>query len=257
MINRALFAMTVPWSGLMDIQTFLHHQYSLRKTYHPGFSVRAFARLLETDPSSLVKIMKGTRQPKPETLSRWLKTLHVEEEARPSRNKKFPHFKEIDNQAFEAHYSTWAHPLLMESLRLKDFGSRKKTVCKRLGMSEEQFDQILNAMLDVGFVRKDPRDGRYIAKSITTANITHTTETRKAIQKKYLSLAIEAIDKYSLEERDNVTLAVALGDDDLEKVKIILSKARQQIGKLSSRHKQKLTRVYNVATAVYPVIDKD
>jgi len=82
----------------MDIQTFLHEQYNLRRNYHPRFSVRAFARLLETDPSSLVKVMKGHRHPKPETLNKWLKNLHVEADIRPQKKEKKPQsFSELDS----------------------------------------------------------------------------------------------------------------------------------------------------------------
>ena len=254
-VKSSLFRYEISYMGI-DIQTFLQQQYNLRKSYHPSFSVRAFARLLEPDARSVVKVMKGNRQPKPETLNRWLKTLHVDEESRPLRRKKSSHFKDLDNNFFEDNY-TWAHPLLLESLRLQNFTERKKSICHNLALSEEQFDQILQTMIGFGLVKKDVRTGRHHPVSLTTSSTPHTSETRKALQKKFLSLASEAIDKYSIEERDNGTLTVALCAEDLPKVKAILSKARQQIGKLSNRQKQKLDCVYNVTTAVYPVITKE
>lgn len=220
---------------------------------------------LKMDSTSLSRIMKGQRWPSEETAEKILLSLgYASKEASliladhmalNSLAKKPGHFPvPFDNQIFETVFNSY-HVLILEGLRLNSSNNRakQKDLRMQLQLSEEQFKKIIEDLLAAGAIRREGSAIEVVYRNKSTVPLPFTTQKRRHIQKDFLRMATDAIDKVPFEGRDNATLTICLRRKDLEQAKQILKEARKKINSLSEKN-QDHDIVYNLCTAIYPVI---
>lgn len=231
----------------------MQDQFELRKQKNPRFSLRAFARLLKTDPSSLSRTLKGERIPSEATLKKWSQCLGYPRELMLPKLDSKKHFRKMDPEFANSHLS-WVHPVLLEAMRLGNFEDRKTQICQSLALSEKQISEIIEMLQNIGAFTGGSGNSPLKVQSLSTFEIPSTSENRRAVQRRYLQMSQEALEQVPLEKRCHSTLSIALAEDDLPKAREILRKARMQIGKLSKNKTKVLDVVYNVSTSLYPVV---
>ncbi|WP_413288411.1 TIGR02147 family protein [Bdellovibrio sp. HCB337] len=242
----------------MTLQQFIQQQFKQRQDKNPKFSLRAFARLLQTDPSSLSKILNGKRIPSPKTISMWIEKLKLNEEEATELVKSSnvtDSFNPLSSEFFESTYS-WAHPILLEAVKLPDFPRRTSHLARLFGMTEEQIEQTLDYLAQHNILRKNSDQRSYAPTNMTTMPIPYTTELRRNLQKKYLDLAQKAVEEVPFEQRDNRTLTIAIHSEDLPAIRAIIHEAQNKINKISEKRRSKVNTVYNFSSAFYPVIEE-
>lgn len=239
----------------MTVQLFLKELFTRMQSKNPKFSLRSFARKLDTDPSSISKILRGHRVPTPETAEKWISKLNLTEaEAnilrRATTEANF--FNPLEPAFFESIYS-WVHPILLECLRLPDHALKLQKLVSFFKMSLSEIQQTISIMEEKKILFKSYPEGGFSTGNMTTVHIPYTTELRRSVQRRYLELAIEALEEVEFEKRDHSTLTVAIHTDDLPAIKTILKEARHKIHNLSENRRGQVNAVYNVSNALYPV----
>lgn len=239
----------------MTVQKFMQTQLKKRQEKNPKFSLRSFARLLKTDPSSLSKILNGLRVPSEETIEKWVECLKLSpEEIVGLKNSVTAtnSFNPLNADFFESTYS-WVHPILLEALKLPNTARNLPMLADLFGMSIENVEQTIAYLESHKVLQKDPNGPGYVPTNLTTVQIPYTTELRRNLQKKYLEMAQQALEQVPLEKRDNSTLTVAIHTDDIPAMKDIIREARLKIHRLAEKRKNQLNAVYNFSSALYPI----
>lgn len=230
-------------------------QLKKRQEKNPKFSLRSFARLLKTDPSSLSKILNGLRVPADETVAKWVECMKLSpEEALALRSSvsETNSFNPMNAEFFESTYS-WAHPILLEALKLPNATTKLPMLADLFGMSLPELEQTIAYLHSHQILQKNSEDAGYTPSNLTTVQIPYTTELRRNLQKKYLEMAKTAIEEVPMEKRDNSTLTVAIHTDDIPAMKEIIREARLKIHRLAEKRKNQLNAVYNFSSALYPI----
>lgn len=242
----------------MTVQKFMQQQLKQRQSKNSKFSLRAFARLVQTDASSLSKILNGTRIPSSKTIYVWIDRLKLTDEeavqllrAASDANT----FNPLSSDFFESTYS-WVHPILLEAAKLPDFSDKVSTLAGTFGMTEEQITQTVDYLVENKILSKNSKENTYTPTNLTTVPIPYTTELRRNLQKKYLDLAHKAVEEVPFEKRDNRTLTVAIHSEDLPAIREIIHEAQSKINKLSERRRSQVNTVYNFSSALYPIIEE-
>lgn len=233
----------------------MQSQLKKRQEKNPKFSLRSFARLLRTDPSSLSKILNGLRVPSDETVEKWVDCLKLspeETEALKNAVVETNSFNPLNAEFFESTYS-WVHPILLEALKLPNTARNLPMLAELFGMPEETIAQTIAFLESREMLHKNPNGPGYTPSNLTTVQIPYTTELRRNLQKKYLEMAQKALDEVPMEKRDNSTLTVAIHTDDIPAMKDIIREARLKIHRLAEKRKHQLNAVYNFSSAFYPV----
>lgn len=239
----------------MTVQQFMQIQLKKRQEKNPKFSLRSFARLLKTDPSSLSKVLNGLRIPSEETVEKWIDCMKLsleETEQLKGVVNGANSFNPLNSEFFESTYS-WVHPILLETLKLPNAARNLPALADLFGMSEEQIKKTIEYLEDHKILHKNADSGNYLPSNLTTVTIPYTTELRRGLQKKYLEMAQKALEEVPLEKRDNSTLTVAIHTDDIPAIKDIIREARHRIHRLAEKRRHQLNAVYNFSSALYPV----
>lgn len=239
----------------MTVQKFMQSQLKKRQEKNPKFSLRSFARLLKTDPSSLSKILNGLRIPSDETVAKWVDCLKLSaEEADALKNAvaETHSFNPLNAEFFESTYS-WVHPILLEALKLPNTSRNLPMLAELFGMSIGEVEQTIAFLENHQILQKNTQGTGYTPSNLTTVQIPYTSDLRRNLQKKYLEMAQKALDEVPLEKRDNSTLTVAIHTDDIPAMKDIIREARLKIHRLAEKRKNQLNAVYNFSSAFYPI----
>ncbi|QDK38752.1 TIGR02147 family protein [Bdellovibrio sp. NC01] len=242
----------------MTVQQFMQIQLLRRQEKNAKFSLRSFARLLDTDPSSLSKVLNGLRIPSEETVEKWINKLKLSpEEASALRDaaRGSNSFNPLACEFFESTYS-WVHPILLEAMKLPDSHTRHDQLASLFGMTVEQVREIIDFLLTNKILSKNPIGEGYVSSNLTTIPIPYTTALRRNLQKKYLQLAIDAVEEVAFEKRDHSTLTVAIHSDDIPAIRDIIREAQSKINRISEKRKDQVNQVYNFSSAFYPVIEE-
>ncbi|WP_374001319.1 TIGR02147 family protein [Bdellovibrio bacteriovorus] len=239
----------------MTVQKFMQSQLKKRQEKNPKFSLRSFARLLKTDPSSLSKILNGLRIPSDETVEKWVDCLKLSSEETAELKNAITEthsFNPLNADFFESTYS-WVHPILLETLKLPNAPRNLPLLAELFGMSVEKIEQTISFLENHQILHKNPHGPGYTTSNLTTVQIPYTSDLRRNLQKKYLEMAQKALEEVPLEKRDNSTLTVAIHTDDIPAMKDIIREARLKIHRLAEKRKHQLNAVYNFSSAFYPV----
>lgn len=239
----------------MTVQQFMQLQLKKRQEKNPKFSLRSFARLLKTDPSSLSKVLNGLRIPSEETVEKWVDCMKLSPEE-TEQLKGVVHgansFNPLSSDFFESTYS-WVHPILLETLKLPNATRNLPALADLFGMTEEQIKSTIEYLESHKILHKNADSGSYLPSNLTTVTIPYTTDLRRGLQKKYLEMAQKALEEVPMEKRDNSTLTVAIHTDDIPAIKDIIREARHRIHRLAEKRRNQLNAVYNFSSALYPV----
>ncbi|WP_413288993.1 TIGR02147 family protein [Bdellovibrio sp. HCB337] len=245
----------------------LNEEFERRRQKNKRYSLRAFAHYLEVDPSNLSKILRGERVPSLQGAQLFLDKLALEanESSRvlssitqtkteAKLNLKTP-FRPIQEEL--ARTSQWMHFVLLEILQIvKVNASTMPKIAEGMGVTNEELEKSLRELTSANLIKMSVHSGDYelISKNNTTTNLPYTCDSLKAIQRVFLAMAANAIEKYPLNERENTTLTVAVSTDQLPEIKSLLKKTRQKINRLcEQKSKKRQNAVYNVSMALYPV----
>jgi uncharacterized protein (TIGR02147 family) len=193
--------------------------------------------------------------PSEKTVEKWVECLKLtpqEADVLKAAVLEANSFNPLNPDFFESTYS-WAHPILLEALKLPNISQNLHSLSELLHMTPDQLEQTITYLKTHQVLQKNPQGPGYTPSNLTTVQIPYTTELRRNLQKKYLEMAQKAIENVPMEKRDNSTLTVAIHTDDIPAMKDIIREARLKIHRLSEKRKSQLNAVYNFSSALYPV----
>lgn len=263
-----------------NFRLFLQDKLLERCRKNPGYSLRAFAKHLDTDFSALAKMMKGQRPIGNRMIEKFglrlgLSALEVQQflDARKQHRRKAkrallsgtrpaagaeaaPDYQQVAVDSFKI-ISDWYHYGILELLRLDHFEADPIWISKTLGITINEARIAIERLQRVGILEITD-EGKWIDHSggrSTTLGADYTTAAFRNLQKQVLEKAIEALIDYGMEERDQSSMTMAIDSRLLPEAKERLKTFRRELAAFLSRG-ERHDRVYHMSLSLYPVSKK-
>lgn len=244
-----------------SFRVFIQNELIRRTQANPRYSLRAFARSLKMDHSTLVKVLHGKRQlGKRATLSIAAKLGLNPSEAQAllptPKNQKDQvedHYQQLTLDSF-AVISDWYHFAILELLRIDHFQPQPGWIAEVLGIEEHEAEQAIVRLKRLGLIEVDS-EGRWFqpndAKTTTTGN-PFTARAFRNLQRQILQKAIVALEEVPMESRDQTSMTMAIDVQKLPEAKKKITEFRRELAAYLSRGERR-DEVYHLSISLYPV----
>lgn len=241
----------------------LHDNFMVRRGRNPRYSLRAFAKSLNIDHSTLSQILRGKRNLTKSmvlrlSLSLNLKLTDKEIEkivvsAEEEKNQQNYHSLSLDTYAM---ISDWYHHALYELMNLSDFKQDFDWIAKTLRIEKKEAHEAFDRLQRLGLIEVS-RNGRWRQKSpnITTVQNDFTTVALKNSQKSKLRMAEKAIDEIPFDRRDNSAMMMSINSKRIPEVKMKIKAFRRELCDWLQKDKDH-DCVYELATAFFPITEQ-
>lgn len=243
----------------IDFKHYLRSELIRRCQKNPGYSMRAFARNLEIDGSTLSKILRGKRPLGEKTitylgLKLGLKKSEISKflKFRSNEAKTLTEYDFIEDDIFSV-ISDWYYYAILELMRVDQFKMSTQSISKALGITVHEAADAVERLQRLEMIKIENNVWTDLTSGRST-NITAqtTTTARRTQQKQILTKAITAIDNVTPAQRSNTSMTFAIDTSRLEEANELIKNFRREMGELLSRGENR-DEVYNLAIALYPV----
>lgn len=253
----------------------LQKELQRRCQVNPRYSLRAFARALEINPSHLSKILNGqigisedkfehfiTILKLPNTIVQHLKRRdfflrEIEKQGQwMERVEKQVEFLNLSLDQFRV-MADWYHYAILELTRLADFQSDVSWIEARLGLSGTETQDAVDRLFRLNMLVKSD-DGKWKDNSDHVSNGTPsgTADARRDLQKQILNLALGALDDIPVEERLQSSMTMAVSKNQIEKAKQGIVTFQRAFATLLQEESEKKDSVYKLSISFFPVTKK-
>lgn len=212
---------------------------------NPNYSLRAFAKSLNMDPSTLSKIMTGKRRLGKGVSGKLVKRLGIDPAALT------PEYDQLNPEEAET-LCDWQDFAILEQISITGFRPTKEKLAEALGLKQSEIELSLAKLVRLNLI-EIKKSGLVAEKtSGQTTNITaSTSQTKKNLQKQFLEKAISSIDFDPFEERDMTTITIAVDSKKIPEARDRIKNFRREMAEFLGQGSAK-DRVYNMTIALYP-----
>jgi uncharacterized protein (TIGR02147 family) len=241
---------------------YLHNELESRCQQNKMYSLRAFAKSLDVEPSFLSKLLNqkrpltknsiyrfGTRLGlSPEGIKPFIDALYEERQLiKAEKNKDLQGISEDEFRAI----SQWYHFAILELTKCDDFVSEIGSMASKLGINYGECLAGVNRLKRLGMLLE--KKGTLVCNdNYTTTNNLFTNEAFKTMQRQICDQAKMAIDEIAFEERLQSSMTMAIDVDQLEKAQKMIKKFRRELTKILETD-SKRDKVYQLSISLFPV----
>lgn len=245
-----------------DFRALLQNELVARCKKNRSYSLRAFARALDVESSSLSKILNGKRKITDASLSKLGERIGLVPEVldgyRSSLSASAPgheqqlKFQQMGMDAFRV-LSDWYHFAILELMHTISFEPNAKWVARALGLTVSEVNIAIGNLSRLGFI-EITADGKWIDKAgnNSIAGNYDIEAAQRKLQRQILEKAIEALEESPSEDRDNTAVTVAIQTRRLPEARKRITRFRREMAAFFERD-SKRDQVYHLAVAFYPV----
>ena len=248
--------------------TTIKNAFDIKQQQNPQYSLRAFARDLEMDPSTLSKVMKGTRGltikdsrfvAQKLNLNPQERTLFLESLYRTKAQIDDIKIDPVDtrfmlDESYHTVIAEWEHFVVETFLELDGIDPTVEEVAKSLGISIDRALEVLINLKNCGLIVED-ENGKL--KKAHSKIRTPEDVTNKALRESHLEtleLGKKKIDDVEVELRDFSSMTLAVDMEKIPEAKSIIREFRQKMMALLKNGNK--TEVYQIAIQFYPVTER-
>jgi uncharacterized protein (TIGR02147 family) len=238
---------------------WLQRQFTERCKKNPRYSLRAFAKFLSIDPSSLSQILSGKRPLSKKNVQAICQKLS----ANPQEIKSFGLMKA--NEIVDADYmqvsldtfaiiSDWYHFAILELTFVSGFKADAKWISKKLSITTEEAKSAVERLKRSGLLLE--ANGLLVksSKLLTNRSDVNTSAAHKELQRQIIEKALLAIDECAAEEKDITSMTMAIDISNINKARELTRKYRREMCALLEDGEQ--TQVYHLGIQLYPISKK-
>lgn len=225
------------------------------------YSLRAFARFLELEPSALSKILTGKRRVSAAMFSRLVgKLAHGYAERRAffdtyARRGAFKISRAAESETFDAFkaVSDWYHTAIIEMVSIRGFRSDVSWIARALGIPQAEAATAVERLIRLGLLERRSGEQTLARPAVDLpVDLRDLGPATRTVQHQFLELASRALDDTPISEREQSTMTFA-GCMDLlpEARKRIENFQREIAGLLAQRAPHE--EVFHLSISLFPV----
>lgn len=252
-----------PKVEITDFRVFLQQELVKRCNQNPRYSLRAFARMLEIEPSALSKILSGRRGVSKRKFKKFVEKLNLEpslaEQMKPVRKRRKvstplenSNYQQLTLDAFRV-IAEWYHYAILELTHVDGFEPNHKWTARVLGVSVHAVSVAVERLQRLEFLRIST-DGKWIDQSgsITTVGNDFTDIAFRKLQKGILEKAITVLEEVPISLRDQTSVTMAIDSSLMSEAKERIKNFRRDLAAFLSGGVRR-DQVYHLGVSLYPV----
>ena len=239
-----------------DFSLWLQKELVSRCKKNPNYSLRAFARYLSVDPSSLSQYISKKRKASPKMKIRIAKKVGVTESQLKAFSTKTnideleEHYQLIELDKF--HYiSEWYHIAILELSNTNNFSYSPQKIASRLGITTEEAKAAIKRMIRLKLIKKVGNTIKKCNQNLSNFCPGETSAAHKLYQKQILDKALKSIDECPPELKDITSISMAIDIDKLPEARKMIHNFRKQMCQFLEKEKQE--EVYNLSVQLFPI----
>lgn len=239
-----------------QFREFLRKQFEARRARNPAYSLRAFAKQLAVDHSTLSQILRGRRPLTDKQVSRLGERLGLGPELiapfLTTAPKKPKDKKALSLETFEV-LSQWQHAAILELTHVKDFQPDSRWIARTLGLTVHEVNVAIVRLIQLGLLELKSRTS-WVDHSERLA-LSHDALTEVALQKIHREtheLALRSMEQTSPTRRAQTSFTVAVNTKRLPQVLERIEKFRRSL-EAFVRDDDQPDDVYRIEISVFPL----
>lgn len=250
------------------LQTTLRKKLLELQSKNGSFSIRAFAKKLNLQPSATNEILKGERKVSKKIVEKIATRLQLDPTERSELLSLFPEklmrgkaknstdnsldILKLSSEQFTL-ISEWIHFALLSFMKTKDFKEDYGYLAAKFSVSENVIKKALERMISINLIKRD-KNGKL---KRTTSKVNTTDDIKDiSLQKAHMAdmdMAKDKIQNVDVLQRDFSFLIFNGNPKYLPKAKEILRRTQDDLEKLMDQDQAK--EVYKVCTYLFPLTD--
>jgi transcriptional regulator with XRE-family HTH domain len=251
-------------ASVYDLPALLRERLNAALRRNPRFSLRAFAKQLGIDHSTLSQVLRKKRRLSTRAVHAVGKRLGLNLETiaayiASSRKRLKPSHPPLGVRSFQFDLDTfqmlsvWYHSAILELIHLDGFRTDARWVAKTLGISVEEVSIALQRLLRLGLLEMKEKD-LWIDKSgdaefhTQALSETASNQMHQAVHR----LAIEAIRHIPGRQRVQNQMVLALDASELSRLRVLAEEFMEELRSLAAESSKK-DDVYQVEVSLFPV----
>lgn len=244
-------------AGQSIFRLWLQKQFTERCKKNARYSLRAFAKTLDLDASSLSQILSGKRKLSKKGIQNICDKLSVSPKElqffgliENKRNVTNEDYLQVGIDTFSV-ISDWYHYAILELTFVSGFKADPKWIAKKLSITVEESKSAVERLKRLGLLLEE--NGSLIKSSVRITNngTVNTSGAHKELQKQVISKALIAVDEISQDEKDITSMTMAIDTKNLDKARLLIQKFRRDLCELLEEGNQ--DQVYNLGIQLYPI----
>lgn len=243
----------------MSFRLWMQKQFTERCRRNPRYSLRAFAKALDMDASTLSQILSGKRK-----ISKNIIKIICDKLSASPRERCFFGLSSqdgnVDTDYYQVHMDTfsvisdWYHYAILELTFTPGFKSDAKWIAKKLSITVEEAKAAVERLKRLGLLLEENGSLIKASRFLTNSAEVNTSAAHQQLQRQIVEKALVAIDEVSAEEKDITSMTMAIDLSNLENARELIRRFRREMCSLLEDGEQ--TQVYHLGIQLYPVSKK-
>lgn len=236
---------------MSELKEILSCTFQKRASLNPLYSRNAFARDLGVSPAALSQYLAGKRQFSRTNLNRIATSLCLPSEI---VQKKTDH-SETTNLKLDtfALIADWYHFAILNLVEVDKIKSAAQA-SKRLGISVDTAEHAFERLQTLGLMKKSGSVFRRTESRLDAGNDIPSEALRKHNREK-MELAIESLEKISIDKRDISSLTLTFDIQNMKKIKSEIARFKKRINDVCGP--DQATEVYSLNIQFFPLSFKE
>lgn len=235
---------------------------SLKQRNNPHYSLRAYARDIGIHPATLSQIINGKRALPVKNSENVIQRLNLGPKEKAlfveslKKKRDYEALSEMDRFILDESYykilAEWEHFSVLELFSLPNFERTKEDICKRLDLTVNRTDVVVNNLYIAKLIDLDSK-GKLLRlhTEFTTADDI-SNQALKDSHKEAMQMGISKIDEYEVDLRDFSSLTIAFDLTQMKEAKALIRELRLKMLALANKGSNQ-TEVYQMAIQFYPL----
>ncbi len=239
---------------------YLQDELVKRAKKNPSFSIRAFARQLQVEPSALAQILGEKRKLTDRMCERLAARLGLSPRKVQTLMKRelvgaedsFRGFKRIQEDAFRV-IADWYYYAILELTRTVDFQGNINWIAQTLGLSTAEAHTAVERLKRLGYLKINEQ-GAWVDAMGSAQNLgnEYSAPAFREHQKQLLKKAIEAIDQVDYAERVQSSMVLSGSRERVAEAKQRILNFIEELDEFMKSGSSR-EEVYTISVSLFPI----
>ncbi len=212
----------------VQIKTWLSDEFARRCRVNNRYSIRAFARQLDIDQSTLTQMLNGKRKVSDKMVNTLEKKIGVKFHFQNENYNLDFKYTVLSTDAFTV-ISDWYHYAILEMTEVKNFKSNPKWIAERLNITPTQAQMAIERLLRLDMIIEEDNTLRRTKNHVVNYTEGITSGAHKEFQRQVITKALHAIDNCPQDLKDITAITFPANSAKLKEVKEKIKKFRREI----------------------------
>ncbi|MCF8059967.1 MAG: DUF4423 domain-containing protein [Bacteriovoracaceae bacterium] len=236
-----------------DMGHILKTELEARQELNSAYSLRSFARFLETSPATVSQVISGKRHLGRKSQEKMLEKLGFQYSSTPNKRVQKDQIK-LEEDLFEL-IGHWYYFAILSLANLKGSKADPRWIASQLNISPEESNQAINRLERLGIIEinKD-KSYRQISPPLKTTDEVPSMAIRN-YHKSVLKMAQLKIDEVPVEKREYRALTISGNSKKLKRAKEIIRELKDLVS--DTLETGPSDTVYQLSIQLFPLVEKE